>query len=906
MSSINFDNPYLILLALPIVALVLVPFFIAVRKDNANGHNIASCVIHCVMALLIAFTAAGTSVVTTVTETDVYVLADVSYSASKNLDAVDGYIADLGKSLPAHSRMGVICFGKDYQLLTKLGERVRSVKEADVDDTATDIVGALDYAGSLFRDGVVKRIVVITDGKQTDGSDANALKRQVDALADKRVHVDAIYLDDNIKEDTPEVQLSGVQYVKTASLDREEKAVVNVRCNSPEKNADGSYYETEAVLTLYKDGEECARKTAYLTRGSNEVNFALDTSEEKTFDYEVRVSAEADTNTHNNTYKFSQQVSGSVKILLVTDKYDDYAEISARYGDERVSLYGISAEIEPFVTVPELPCTLEDLCLYDQIILADVDLVKIKNYQLFLSSLDTAVSLFGKSLITVGNVYVQSYDNGELKSLGNMLPVKFGGNDDDPKLFTLVIDTSRSMEWLYKLDRAKAAALKIIDMLSDDDVVGIVQFSGNHYTVHNPSPLSVDRENIIEKINSLTVMQGTNIGGGLSAAQEICKNASYSEKRVMLISDGLNLSETDKTPTQIANEMTRYDIYTSTLDVGNGASLDTSGADLLNAVATAGGGSYMDISSDDDFEKVISNQLHQEVASEISGASRIHVQRRTDAVLSGIDSSVWQQSSLGVHGFVNAAIKSSADTVLSVDKEKKTLAGYTTVDAPLYAHWNYGNGKVAAFTSSFTALNENGVSIRSWNENLKNTFFGNVAETNAPDEKVNTPFLFDVATEEGYSVVTLTPAVVRADANTQITVTLPDGKTQKGALAFGSSSFTYRFVMPAEGKYEVAVEYEYAGRTFSASRTVYLSYSGEYDSFTLYDAATLHKMLGANGTVSEDGKLQLVNDPDEIGVYNLSLTMPLLIACVVLFVVDIAVRKLKWEDIKGLFKRTGK
>ena len=38
------------------------------------------------------------------------------------------------------------------------------------------VITALDYAGSLFRDNVIKRIVLITDGRQTDQSDANALK----------------------------------------------------------------------------------------------------------------------------------------------------------------------------------------------------------------------------------------------------------------------------------------------------------------------------------------------------------------------------------------------------------------------------------------------------------------------------------------------------------------------------------------------------------------------------------------------------------------------------------------------------------------------------------------------------------------------------------------------------------
>ena len=58
MSSINFDNAYLLLIAIPLVALLAVPFFIAVKRDNRNGHNIASMVLHVLMAVRIAFAAA--------------------------------------------------------------------------------------------------------------------------------------------------------------------------------------------------------------------------------------------------------------------------------------------------------------------------------------------------------------------------------------------------------------------------------------------------------------------------------------------------------------------------------------------------------------------------------------------------------------------------------------------------------------------------------------------------------------------------------------------------------------------------------------------------------------------------------------------------------------------------------
>ena len=135
MSSINFDNAYLLLIALPLLALLCIPFFIAVKKDNRNGHNIASMVLHVLMALLIAFAAAGTTIVSVITRTEVYVVADVSYSADKNLDTVDSYINDLSQGLPLNTKLGIVCFGKDYQLTTELGKRIKSVKEAGVDET---------------------------------------------------------------------------------------------------------------------------------------------------------------------------------------------------------------------------------------------------------------------------------------------------------------------------------------------------------------------------------------------------------------------------------------------------------------------------------------------------------------------------------------------------------------------------------------------------------------------------------------------------------------------------------------------------------------------------------------------------------------------------------------------------
>ena len=82
-----------------------------------------------------------------------------------------------------------------------------------------------------------------------------------------------------------------------------------------------------------------------------------------------------------------------------------------------------------------------------------------------------------------------------------------------------------------------------------------------------------------------------------------------------------------------------------------------------------------------------------------------------------------------------------------------------------------------------------------------------------------------------------------------------------------------------------------------------MSYLPEYDSFAVYDASGLHHAVGAEGTVSEDGNITIENDPNEVSSRTVTLTVPLLAICVALFAVDIIVRKLKWADIKSLFKK---
>ena len=175
MNNINFSNPWLLLIGLVILGCVFIPFFIAIKKEGFNFHNITSLIIHALVGIMITLTIADMTLEFNITETDVYVLADCSYSCNRNLNLIDDSINRLSKNLPNNSKLGVITYGKDYKVVTELGDKFKTVQNSGIDDSQTNVRDALEYTASCFSDSVVKRIVVITDGVESQNKSISGL-----------------------------------------------------------------------------------------------------------------------------------------------------------------------------------------------------------------------------------------------------------------------------------------------------------------------------------------------------------------------------------------------------------------------------------------------------------------------------------------------------------------------------------------------------------------------------------------------------------------------------------------------------------------------------------------------------------------------------------------------------------
>ena len=866
MKNISFDNPYLLLVFIPLLLAIVIPILIAIRKENRHRSVFISTAFHILICLCATLALAGMIYTTVMTETQVVVVADVSYSANRNLDAVDGYIAEIREKLPKNSRMAVVVFGKDAKLLSDFGEEtVPSVKGSGVDDSATDISGALTFASGLFGEGVIKRMILISDGKETHADAAGKLISTVETVYASDIYIDAVYLDNNLGEEQKEIQISDVSYPASTYMNHEATAEVLIQ----------SSYDTGAIAVLYVEGERVSNQAVKLQRGFNVIHIDLPTGSTGRYDYRVAVTADGDYCTSNNTYDFTQSIVAGLKVLLVTGEEADVEKARTLYGD--------TAEIDVFLNDPNVPCTVEELCQYDEIIISDVDIRELNNYTAFIDGVEKVVSRFGKSLVTMGDLKIQNKSDDILKALEDMLPVKYGNGDQDPKLYAIVIDTSRSMQNFSRLKIAKEAAVQLLNMLDDKDYVMVVNFWGEINVLQNPVK-AVNREDVAAKIRAIEPYQGTVIGTALDKAGELMIDMAYDDKQIMLISDGMSYTLESDTPADVVTRLKDNGITTSVIH----PAAREEGIATLQGIAEAGGGSYFEIIREEDLLEIMFSQIADDLTqSVIEGRTPVHIKREYDTVLSGLGSLP------DVQGYAYAKAKASATTVLTVDYVKSSG---NVVEAPLYAYWSYGNGRVSTFTSSFT-----GEWTTEWQGESGDRFFENVYVDSTPAERVDYPYTVSVDYNGTYSRVEIIPVILNPYATVDVTVTLPDDTTVTERLIFDSTRYFYSFETPIRGRYLVNITYAYGDKSFESETAFHLGYSPEYDAFAVFDPAALHAAIRNRGTVSEGVIPSLENDDKEVATYVLRFVAPLMIAAAVMYILDVIIRKLRWSDIKSFF-----
>jgi Ca-activated chloride channel family protein len=172
----------------------------------------------------------------------------------------------------------------------------------------------------------------------------------------------------------------------------------------------------------------------------------------------------------------------------------------------------------------------------------------------------------------------------------------------------LVLDRSGSMKSAGKMSYAKAATLNIIDMLSVEDQLAIVEYDDLINVLWPSSPVETP-ELIKSRVSELYPRGSTNLSGGLMKGAEEVSNEINPDgvNRVILMSDGLaNRGITD--PDQIKRLVRKARAKGMTITtMGLGLEYDEN---LMQGIAEAGSGSYYYIESPTSISRIFRQEMY--------------------------------------------------------------------------------------------------------------------------------------------------------------------------------------------------------------------------------------------------------------------------------------------------------
>ena len=851
--EIIFSRPWFLLLMLPVAAIILLPFLRLPRQRRKQWKKYVPVILHMVICTLLVLCLSGLTFVNSTNEQSVMILMDLSDSTADSHGQIVAYANSIKDGMDAPC--GIIAFAGDSVYGVKLKNGNSKATLTHVLAADTDIAAAMEYAASLLPSDTNRRIILLSDGKQTRG-DAAATAC---ALAKKGLRIDAVYFESTYL-DTAEMQISDVSLPDNVYAGDPIDILVTV-----DSNVTG---EVEVVLS---DGEdEIARTAVSIQTGSNSVSFSTVADKAGVHAYNVSLVTENDSMSVNNQMYSFVNVAGESGVLVIVN---DSNQISA-----------LKAILDPacdltVVRAKKAPTTIIELCNYDEVILVNVDVNDLP--QGFDTLLSSYVSDFGRSVLTVGGKNTYMYGNMAGTRLEEMMPVELELNEDAGKsvALMLVLDCSGSMSNSTNyLSMAKQSAIQSVNSMLDKDYVGIISFNRYAY-LDSPLLKATDANKLALNhiISELTTSQGTYYGNALALAHDELMESTADSKHVIFLSDG---EPNDSGYGAEVLAMEENGITVSTIALGYSSK-------VLESLADLGGGRYYTVKDVTDLPDIMLSETEQVTISSLIKGEFEPVINVHSPLTEGLE-----ESDLPIlHGYLGVTVKKDAQAILTAKSGN-----------PLYAVWDYGLGRVASFMSDL----EGEWSSEWLSTQVGKTLIERMMTTTIDDTHNDSSILADF--DQGGSKTEVTVNCVSAGSNlsVKLSVAVPNGETQNYTLnEIRAGVFQCTIDTSVVGLYQtMLVQYDEAGNAVdSFDSALAVSYSGEYDAFAEDGDSLLMSICSySQGMVTADlAKLTCV-EMDSVEIY----TNPLIafaIICGVLMMADFIIRLLRWKDVNEFFAK---
>ncbi len=691
---IQFRQPLALLL------LLLLPLVIALgwpARGAARRREISSLVLRCLIMACLVLALAGLEFAQPagLAPRAVVFVVDLSASISSQARAAEeAYIRQALQSMGPDDQAAIVVFAEqalverpmskssDFQKLTSAPGR-----------NGSDLAGGIQLAISLFPPNLARRMVILSDGQQTSGD-----ARQAVRLANEvGIEVVAAQINSLLQNPGQEVILKSLTVPE--NLRQGEQFDLNIELETSQPLtaslpvsvfSNGALVYTGTLSAPSPQPEPGAEGYPYA------FNLPLSAKQFGFSQYQVVISppAGSDLLFQNNELAAFTQVAGPPQVLVVAPPAGEELPGGELRPDETTVLElalkggGAGALDQPVYALQhlpplQLPAEVQRLAQYAAILLVDVPASSLTQGQM--EGLQNYVRL-GGGLVAVGGPTSFGVGGYFQTPLEATLPVDMQIKDEKrrPSLgIVFIIDHSGSMSDLSggqtKLEIAKEAVIRSLDMLNPQDRVGVLAFDDQATWVVPLGPLT-NKAAVKNLVGTLQPGGGTDILAGIQAMARVLPGDSAVNKHVILLTDGG--ADPTGIPELVKSLHDQNGITLSTVGVGRDA------AAFLPDLAKAGAGRYHFAATPAQIPRIFSEETALATRSYIiEGAFLPVLASRLLADTLGI------RSTPPLSGYVATSAKDGSQVILQSPAPNQD---------PILSVWNYGLGKAAAFTSDAT------------------------------------------------------------------------------------------------------------------------------------------------------------------------------------------------------------
>jgi Mg-chelatase subunit ChlD len=653
----QFAHPVLLLL------LLLPLWFWRVARTSPVPIRPESLWCRTIVAVLLIAAASGLRVRLRDNQVTVMFVLDRSASVSAEAQHTELLrVNAMSGGMRAADRAGVVAFGSVAVLERRPGVRADlSAVAAAVGDDGTDIETAIKTAeNALPREGL-RRIVLLSDGRETTGDAAREAAR---------AGADGIPIDVAPIEDEPAARRPAIVHVSAPdeARPREPFSIIVDASGAP-----GGH----ATIRVARDGQPPVTQLAVFgTDGSAQVTFSDTLRDPGVYAYRADIGDDQTGSTNDTASQAGVLVSvlGPPRVLYVSRGPGAIASLLSSGGFSVTS-----------VTPASLPASAGGLLSYDEVVLDDVAPDGLSPAQA--SAIANHVEQAGGGLLVLGSAQSLTPAGYKDGPLGRVLPIDLRqrtGTRAPAMALVVIFDKSGSMadraDGVPKIELARDAAVAVLDVLPKTDSLGVIAFDAAPVTVAPLGPLP-DATALADRLRAIEPGGSTALAPPVQVALDWLRASSVDPSRrfILLVSDGRSTpADIDKLHAELRNGGARLSV------VAIGADADRP---MLESLARETGGRAYFPDDARELPGIVARDATRSAGGGVVNEPFV-LRSMPHPISAGLNALTLPR--LG--GYVVSAARPGAETPL-----------VSPQDDPVLATWQSGLGRVGVFTSDLAS-----------------------------------------------------------------------------------------------------------------------------------------------------------------------------------------------------------